>query len=141
MVTTYTVKDAPEIAVNPSSGLELVEAKISNVLEYVPYNSMKEYQNRLDMNVQPNDSIYATQFLNFPYVPGASLSMNNFNSNSPSTAANSFSVFGWTHENWLMADNERPNLELQDFKEMYFEVQDSSVISVQLMSTIKTRLN
>jgi len=30
---------------------------------------------------------------------------------------------------------------LQDFKEMCFEVQDSSVISIQLMSTIKTRLN
>jgi hypothetical protein len=119
LVTTYTIKDAPEIAINQSSGLELVEAKISNVLEYVPYNSMKEHQNRLDMGYQPTGQFYATQFLNFPYVPGASLRLNNFNGNSSASAANAFSVFEWTHENWLLADNARTNLELQDFGEMY----------------------
>lgn len=118
-VTTYTIKDAPEIVVNPSSGLELVEAKISNVLEYVPFDSLKEHQNRLDMNWQPNHHFYATQFLNFPFVPGATLNMNNFNGTTASSAASSFNVFGWTHENWLLADNDRTNLELQDFGAFY----------------------
>lgn len=103
MVTTFTVKDPLEIALNPSSELEVVDIKVSTFLEYVPYDELKAHQNRLDVG---------GNFLNYPYTPGAQMTHHN---HRPSHQW----VTDWTHEDWTLADNPRTNLELQQSDTMY----------------------
>lgn len=74
MTTTFTIKDPLEIAMNPSSELEVVEIKVANVLEYVPFNELKEFQNRLDIG-PPSHPHAGSNFLNYPYNPGATMSI------------------------------------------------------------------
>lgn len=107
--TTFTVKDDLEIALNPSSELEIVEVKVSNVLEYAPYGKTKYFQNRLDLP----DPTSGSNFFNYPYVPGIDFS------HAYSNFSNTIKLGGYFDRHWSAVENTTTNLELQRPNELY----------------------